>query len=1034
MYQSARQISEEDLQRLAQILKERGEGLAAINPSEAGLLKALGGRGEPLMGTQGYGVGGGPIRSYQSAWSNDDDDDSKDTSNQDYETWSDIWGTGDKTVTGPGRTALKATEPEPVTTMDIYGKMNAGTLTESDFNAANEQNIFGKNVVFQNGKILVAQTTPPANANAMAQKVMSGEWTQSQYQQWVTANSKIQYIPWRPPGSQIDSDWKPESAEITSVGDVVSETEGGTPTTGLAGAVSQVTGDQTTSGETVSGAVSGAVTGAVEDLEAGATGLLEEITPEDKIEFADVFNQLNITDAELQQFSGIGTDPNIQVQFGAWLKEKVEEIGKHATWQKIAKYDLGKLWVEIVESGQKPEVQTQEEKDAKKRAQAAAVTASETDTEGTHQGSVDEKVKADTRIETQKKLFNTDVAAGLLSDDDWSTWKKVNKDLLSEKYPDLSEGTLKKLFNDGLMVAMDQGATEAGQYADELLTWLQQTNPEVGEPGHNPNKPVGDYLNLDLPFEAFAASGTFKRLSEGTKRGIWEGMVDKAQRGESFELTSDEVEAYARPAVQIATTPDDADPDKIAPVAPVTDIQIADVGVMATPDNFDEWWSSRGGPEGEFKTAAAAQAAWEADKVTVGPVSDITETTVDLSTINALTFKDIDSIGDLENLSDIFLKRLGFEKQADGSMMEVEPSASPAEKQLAKTTEDFLKSLFAMQAGGQADPAAQRQAKNLYANATQNAIGEGARLRSAETMQTEQNLIETYTAKGTMELQVKLANLETERQVAFKNGDWALTAKIANQEAALTRIITQANIESDAKIKNLETRRILAVEQGENDVATGIANLQKDIAIATINGNLSLQSRALDDAIALAAYRGIQSLEGLDVSVDLAQLEADLTTMGFTLQRDLADMDDKVKRYVANLTDQWNRENAKQVRDDRLITGIIQLISTALTTAAMIDSDIRSKKNISHADAEVEQFLDALNAYQYQYKDPDVPNADPGTFIGIMAQDAEKGGPVGQSFVHDGPGGKKLDMNHGLAAILASQANLNSRLRDLEGK
>lgn len=91
----------------------------------------------------------------------------------------------------------------------------------------------------------------------------------------------------------------------------------------------------------------------------------------------------------------------------------------------------------------------------------------------------------------------------------------------------------------------------------------------------------------------------------------------------------------------------------------------------------------------EFKTAAAAQAAWEADKVTVGPVSDITETTVDLSTINALTFKDIDSIGDLENLSDIFLKRLGFEKQADGSMMEVEPSASPAEKQLAKTTEDF---------------------------------------------------------------------------------------------------------------------------------------------------------------------------------------------------------------------------------------------------------------------------------------------------------------------------------------------------------
>lgn len=132
-----------------------------------------------------------------------------------------------------------------------------------------------------------------------------------------------------------------------------------------------------------------------------------------------------------------------------------------------------------------------------------------------------------------------------------------------------------------------------------------------------------------------------------------------------------------------------------------------------------------------------------------------------------------------------------------------------------------------MQAGGQADPAAQRQAKNLYANATQNAIGEGARLRSAETMQTEQNLIETYTAKGTMELQVKLANLETERQVAFKNGDWALTAKIANQEAALTRIITQANIESDAKIKILKPGESLQLSKARMMLQQGLPIFRK---------------------------------------------------------------------------------------------------------------------------------------------------------------------------------------------------------------
>ena len=58
-------MSEEDLQRLASILRSRNEGLAAINQGEADLLKALGGAAEPMPGTQGMGPGGGPIRSYQ---------------------------------------------------------------------------------------------------------------------------------------------------------------------------------------------------------------------------------------------------------------------------------------------------------------------------------------------------------------------------------------------------------------------------------------------------------------------------------------------------------------------------------------------------------------------------------------------------------------------------------------------------------------------------------------------------------------------------------------------------------------------------------------------------------------------------------------------------------------------------------------------------------------------------------------------------------------------------------------------------------
>ena len=57
-------LSDEELRRLAEMLQERGEGLAAINPKEAQMLKDAGGSGVPLPGTKGLGVGGGPIRSY----------------------------------------------------------------------------------------------------------------------------------------------------------------------------------------------------------------------------------------------------------------------------------------------------------------------------------------------------------------------------------------------------------------------------------------------------------------------------------------------------------------------------------------------------------------------------------------------------------------------------------------------------------------------------------------------------------------------------------------------------------------------------------------------------------------------------------------------------------------------------------------------------------------------------------------------------------------------------------------------------------
>jgi hypothetical protein len=128
----------------------------------------------------------------------------------------------------------------------------------------------------------------------------------------------------------------------------------------------------------------------------------------------------------------------------------------------------------------------------------------------------------------------------------------------------------------------------------------------------------------------------------------------------------------------------------------------------------------------------------------------------------------------------------------------------------------------------------------------------------------------------------------------------------------------------------------MAVEQGKLDLATKLANLQKDLSIAQVNANLSLQSRAMDDALAIAAYKGDMAAQQLETTIDLATMEADLKMMGFDLQRDLADLDAATQKYVAELGAQWRRESAKQQRDDQMLSSLVSLTGTALGTWAAV--------------------------------------------------------------------------------------------------
>lgn len=93
-------------------------------------------------------------------------------------------------------------------------------------------------------------------------------------------------------------------------------------------------------------------------------------------------------------------------------------------------------------------------------------------------------------------------------------------------------------------------------------------------------------------------------------------------------------------------------------------------------------------------------------------------------------------------------------------------------------------------------------------------------------------------------------------------------------------------------------------------------------------------------------------------------------------------------------------------------------------------SDEDAKKNKIQDDEMIQQFLDHVAPYQYEYKDKSMGE---GKKYGVMAQDLEKS-KVGETLVRDTPRGKMVDMNHSMGVTLAALGYIHNRLKKLEGK
>ena len=102
------------------------------------------------------------------------------------------------------------------------------------------------------------------------------------------------------------------------------------------------------------------------------------------------------------------------------------------------------------------------------------------------------------------------------------------------------------------------------------------------------------------------------------------------------------------------------------------------------------------------------------------------------------------------------------------------------------------------------------------------------------------------------------------------------------------------------------------------------------------------------------------------------------------------------------------------------------LAGAAIMAGGFAASDKNLKENVS--DSSVEELLDGLHDYDYEYKDESFGE---GPQTGVMAQDLEKS-ELGERFVEDTPEGKVVDYGKMGGTMMAGLANINDRLRELE--
>jgi hypothetical protein len=135
-----------------------------------------------------------------------------------------------------------------------------------------------------------------------------------------------------------------------------------------------------------------------------------------------------------------------------------------------------------------------------------------------------------------------------------------------------------------------------------------------------------------------------------------------------------------------------------------------------------------------------------------------------------------------------------------------------------------------------------------------------------------------------------------------------------------------------------------------------------------------------------------------------------------------------IKDFGASVASSGKGEEPLGIRMGRAATE-----RNVAATKAMFDEFVASDRSEKKNKTTVENFMDAMQAYKYRYKDPEKHGR--GERIGVMAQDMEKS-KLGDTLVQkDAEGTRYIDLDPRKfnPLVLAGLADLNKRLRKVEG-